>query len=120
MKHGQTILNLAQSKADDNQDLAELKASIESLTAISMKNEEHILHVPFTAEEVEKAIKRLKRRKDPGSDNLLAEHLIEGGQCVVFRLTNILNAIIDLEAIPGSFKSSVVVPVYKGSGIKPT
>ena len=115
------FLNLAQSKGDDNQDLAELKASIESLTAVSMENEEHniILNVPFTAEEVKKAIKRLKRRKAPGSDNLLAEHLIEGGQCVVFCLTNILNASIDLEAIPGSFKSGLAVPVYKGSGKDP-
>ena len=71
---------------------------------------------PFTVEEVEKAIIRLKRRKAPGPDNLMAEHLIEGGQSVVVCLTNILNAIIDLEAIPDSFKSGLVVPVYKGSG----
>ena len=49
----------------------------------------------------------------------MAEHLIEGGQSVVVCLTNILNAIIDLEAITDSFKSSVVVPVYKGSGKDP-
>ena len=103
---------LAESKATDNQDLAELKASIESLLPISMENEEYILDALFTVE-VEKAIKRLKSRKAPGSDNLLAEHLIEGGQSVVICLTNILNA------IPGSFKSSLVVPVYKCSGKDP-
>ena len=61
----------------------------------------------------------MKRRKALGSDNLLAEHLIEGGRCVFFR--NILNAIIDLEATFGSFKSGLVVPVtvYKGSGKDP-
>jgi len=61
----------------------------------------------------------LKRRKAPGLDNLLAEHLIESCQSVVICLTNILNAIIDLETIPGSFKSGLVVCVYKGSGKDP-
>ena len=84
-----------------------------------MDNEEYILDVPFTVEEAEKVIKRLKRRKAPGPDSLLAEHLNEGGQSVVICLTNILNAIIDLEAIPDSFKSGLVVPVYKGSGKDP-
>ena len=58
----------------------------------------------------------MKRRKAPGPDNLIAEHLIEGGQSVVIRLTSILNAII---AIPDSFKSVLVVPVYKSSGKDP-
>ena len=62
--------NLAESKATDNQDLVELKASIESLMPISMENEEYILDAPFTVEEVEKAIKRLRRRKASGPDNL--------------------------------------------------
>ena len=70
-----------------------------------MENEKYILTVPFTAEEVEKAIELLKRRKAQGPDNLLAEHLIEGSQSVVICLTNILNTITNLEAIPDSFKS---------------
>ena len=94
-------------------------ASIESLIPTSMENEEYILDVPLTIEEAEKAIIRLKRRKAPGPDNLMAEHLIEGSQSVVVCLTNILNAIIDLEAIPDSFKSGLVVPIYKGSGKDP-
>ena len=80
-------------------------------------NEEYILDVPSTVDKVEKAIKQLKRRKAPGPDNLMAEHLIEGGQSVVICLTNILNTITDLEAIPDS--SGLVVPVYKGSGKDP-
>ena len=64
---------------------------------------------------MERAIRWLKRRKAPGPDNLLAEHVIEGGQSVIICLTNILNAITDLEAIPNFFKSGLVVPVYKSS-----
>ena len=111
--------SLAQSKITDNHGLAVLASDIESLVTSSMDNEDYILDVPFTVEEVENAIKRLKRKKAPGADNLLAEHLIEGGQCVVIYLTYILNAIIDLEIIPDSFKSGLVVPVYKGSGKDP-
>lgn len=75
------VSNLAQSEATENPDLVVLKASIEALVPVSMENEEYIIDVPFTVE-VEKAIKQLKRRKAPGPDNLLAEHLIEGGQSV--------------------------------------
>ena len=58
--------NLARSEASGNPDLVELKASMEALTPVSMENEEYILDVPFTVEEVEKPIKRLKRSKAPG------------------------------------------------------
>ena len=65
------------------------------------------------------AIRKLKRRKAPGSDKLMAEHLIEGGDVVTTWLTGILNAVIDLESVPDSLKRGVVVPVYKGSGKDP-
>ena len=40
--------------------------------------EDHVLDASITAEEAGLAVKKLKRRKDPGPDNLMAEHLIEG------------------------------------------
>ena len=81
--------------------------------------EDHLLDASFTAEEVSFAIRKLKRRKAPGSDNLMAEHLIEEGDVVTTWLTGILNAVIDLELVPDSLKRGVVVPVYKGSGKDP-
>ena len=60
-------------------------------------------------------LKRLKKKKSSGPDDLLAEHIMQGGHCVVIYLTRIFNAIIDLEIIPASFKCGLVVPVYKGS-----
>ena len=57
------------------------KETIDSLASESLKNEEFLLDVPFTAEEVGNAVNRLKRRKAPGPDHrpdkLLAEHLID-------------------------------------------
>ena len=63
---------LAKSATDD-QDLASLRASVESLVANSFGNEDSVLNDPFTAEEVEGAVKRLKKKKASGPDDLLAE-----------------------------------------------
>ena len=44
----------------------------------------------------------------------MAEHLKAGGEAVVIWLMKILNAIVELEAVPEVLKRGVVVPVYKG------
>ena len=111
--------NLAKFQAKDSPQLMELQNQIDGLLPQSMENEEFILDVPFSMDEVEGAVKKLKKRKVPGHDNLLAEHLIEGGPCVITWLTGIMNAIIDHEYIPESFKCDLVVPIYKGAGKDP-
>ena len=52
---------------------------MQELTEQSKGNEEYILDVPFTAEEVEHAISRLKKGKVAGPEGLMAEHLQEAG-----------------------------------------
>ena len=52
---------------------------MQELTERSKGNEEYILDVLFTAEEVEHALSRLKRRKAAGQEGLMAEHLQEAG-----------------------------------------
>ena len=56
----------------------------------------------------------------PSPDNLLAEHLFEGGHTVVTWLTGVLNAIVELEIIPDSLKHGLAVLVYKGFGKDPS
>ena len=34
-------------------------------------------------------------------------------------LRNVLNAIVELEEVPNSLKSGIIIPVYKGSGRDP-
>ena len=34
-------------------------------------------------------------------------------------LRNVLNAIVELEAVPSTLKSGIIIPVYKGSGRDP-
>ena len=80
----------------------------------SQQNEEFLLDVPFTADEVSRAVARLKKRKAPDPDGLMAEHLKGGGEAVVIWLMKILNATVVLESVPMVLKKGVVVPVYKG------
>ena len=71
------------------------------------------MDVPFTANEVTKAVKK------PGPDGLLAEHLKVGDEAVNIWLRNILNAVVELEDIPEVPKRGVIVPVYKAGGTDP-
>ena len=74
------------------------------------EHEKFLLDVPFTAEEVARSIGRLKGRKVPGPDGLMAEHLKTGGEAE------------DLECRCGSggcTKRGLIVPVYKGGGKDP-
>ena len=78
------------------------------------------MDVPFTDEEVANTVQRLKRRKAPGPDGLLAERLKAGGEAVEIWLRNILNGIMELEMIPGILKRGIIVPVYKAGGKDPS
>ena len=96
--------------------LQELDSCMKDLYSQSRENKDFILDVPFTTEEVCAALKMLRRGKSPGSDSLLAEHLLEGGEAMVNWLAKILHAIIALKAL---LKCGIIIPVYKGSGRDP-
>ena len=75
--------NLSKSRRVELPPLQELDLHTKDLYSQSCENEDCILDVPFTTEEVYTALKTLRRGKSPGSDSLLAEHLLEGGEAVV-------------------------------------
>ena len=88
--------SLATSGVSEREELRSLAEKMQELTERSKGNEEYILDVPFTAEEVERALSRLKRRKAAGPEGLMAEHLQEAGGEVQVWLRNVLNAIVEL------------------------
>ena len=92
---------------------------IDSLDAKNLQNRDFLLEVPFTTDEVRVATNRLKRRKAPEPDHLLAEYIVEGGDSLIEWLTSLFNAIIEFESVPNSLKHGIVVPVYKGHGKYP-
>ena len=110
---------LGESMLGATTDACQWKRKVESLESQSHLNEEFLLDVPFTAKEVSGAVSRLKGKKAPGPDGVMAEHLKFGGEVFVIWLMRILNAVIELEAIPEVLKRGVVVPVYKGGGMDP-
>ena len=86
---------LAKSKVVTMPGLVELQGKVEVLASQSAENEEMLLDVPFSAEEVAAAVKRLKNRKAAGPDGLTAEHLEASGETSVIWLMNILNAVVE-------------------------
>ena len=111
---------LGESKLGDPPYSSERMSKVDSLEMQSHNNEEFLLDVPFSAEEVAGAVRfKLKGKKAPGQDGLMAEHLKAGGEAVVIWLTRTLNVIIELEVIPDVLKRGIIVPVYNRGGRDP-
>ena len=111
--------NLSKSRKDGLPLLQKLESHIRHLDIRSRENEDSIFDVPFTFEEVSTAVRKAKRGKSPGPDDIMAEHLLEGGEAVVKWLVGIFNAIVSLEELPDTLKCGVIIPVFKGSGRDP-
>lgn len=69
--------------------------------------------MPFTAGE---ALARLKRKKAAGLDGLVAEHLQEAGCAIQIWLRNVLNAVVELEQVPHTLQSGIIIPLQEVSG----
>ena len=115
----QHYANLSKSKREELPLLQSSNHTLETLTCNPYSNNDSILDVPFTFEEVKNVLRKLKRGKSPGQDKIMAEHLLEGGDAVAVWLEKIFNAIVTLEALPDSLKSGFVIPVYKRNGRDP-
>ena len=63
-----------------------------------------------------RAIKQLKKRKSPGLDNILNEHVIHGGPFLYKVILALFNSILVNECTPIEWKTSVIIPLFKGKG----
>ena len=111
--------NLAKSQENMNPTLKESIEQCTTLLSTSFQKEEVFLDVAFDAEEIDNAVTKLKIKKSAGPDNLTAEHLKYGGVSVIVWLTEILNAIVEMEKIPACLKLGITIPIYKGRGKDP-
>ncbi len=64
----------------------------------------------------EKAIRKLKVGKVPGSDSITAEMLKYGGEMVVVRTVWICNLAREQGKVPHNFRWAIIVSLYKGKG----
>ena len=69
-------------------------------------------------DEVAAALKKMKRHKDPGLSGLVAEIIQAAGDIGNQWILHLCNGIAKEGCIPEDWKSSVVLPIYKGKGIQ--
>ena len=72
------------------------------------------IEIPFSREEVVKAINKLNKGKSTGCDAISAEHLQYAGDSLITILTNIFKRLTELEYIPLNFRMGTQIPLYKG------
>ena len=63
--------------------------------------------------EVEASIKRLKRNKTPGEDNITGGILQDGGDAMIQILTDLFNTCLHHQLVPKAWKNALVVLIHK-------
>jgi hypothetical protein len=99
--------------------LSDAKQQLKPLLVSSRENEDFVLDVSFCSEEIERVLRNLKSGRSAGHDKLQPEHLKYGGAALNLWIKQVVNAIVEFESIPDSFKLGIVTPVYKGGGRDP-
>ena len=73
---------------------------------------------PILRDEVEAAIRQLKKGKSPGIDNIPAELIKNGGEETVQKLTELCQKIQDTKNWPKEWTQSLVIPLPKKGNLK--
>jgi hypothetical protein len=55
----------------------------------------------------------LKKYKSPGNDQIQAELIQAGGETLESEIHKLINSILNKEELPGQWKESIIVPIYK-------
>ena len=74
--------------------------------------------LPILHEEVEAAVKTLKKGKSPGSDNIPAELVQAGGDALINTLTTICNKIWQSGEWPTPWTQSLIIPLPKKGNLQ--
>ena len=76
----------------------------------------HFLVEPFELTELDRAIGTLPRKKSPGHDCILNEHIIHGGESNKQILLMLFNSVLRSTRVPDDWQTSIIIPIYKGKG----
>eukprot|EP00795_Rhopilema_esculentum_P017828 gene17828-9525_t len=68
---------------------------------------------PFTTEEIQKAIKKLKNNKAAGCDNIIAEQLKHSPEIVAEEIATIFNDMVRTGKYPEEIKKGILIPLQK-------
>ena len=110
---------LSLSRSEDFPDLRRLQDGVANMLQESYGNGDFVFDIPVTIEEVERVLKRCKKKRSPGPDGVTVEHILYGGELLKTWILQVFNAIVTLEAVPACFKSAIITPIYKGNGKDP-
>lgn len=94
----------------------DIDSTLQQLSHENVNHYSDILECAITYDELISAISSLKRKKAPGPDGVLNEHVLYGGQPLLQLLLILFNMIIDHESVPKRWKESIIIPLYKGTG----
>jgi len=76
----------------------------------------HFLVEPFELTELDRAIGTLPRKKSPGHDCILNEHIIHGVESTKQILLILFNSDLRSTRVPDDWQTSIIIPIYKGKG----
>lgn len=83
-------------------------------TADSNADDSSLFACPFTYEELQIVIKKLKKNKATGDDGITAEHLKYGGILLNKCMLSLFNGFLQSEKIPNRLKKGLIIPIPKG------
>ena len=80
------------------------------------ENAEESLNRPFTSEEIQKCIGKLKNSKSPGFDNILNEHIKLTKDLMTPMYVTLFNVVLNTGNIPEKWLIGKIKPIYKNKG----
>ena len=84
---------------------------VDLLMSVEVENGED-----FTLEELINAIRKLKKKKAPGPDDVIGEFLIEAGDGMILPLLDIFNQVKNSKHPPQQWNSVIITIIYKNKG----
>jgi len=94
---------------------ADMENYVRLNTVVECKENKGLIN-DVTVSEIRKATSTLKKQKAPGIDDICSEHILHGGAIATVAITTLFNSIIKHEYIPDAWKTSIIIPIYKGKG----
>ena len=88
----------------------------QNVTTLDFIDSDSLLNDPFTTEEVNKLIAKIKNSKSPGTDQILNEFLKKSLRQITTMLTKLFNVILASGVVPEQWSIGVIKPIYKSSG----
>jgi hypothetical protein len=101
-------------KVNESNNLHYQNVSDEIRNASLLNNQGKIFNTPFTKSELCAIVKKMKKRKACGCDQISAEHILFGGEYFHKCLLSLFNGFLKTECIPLQLKKGIIIPIPKG------